>query len=44
MRVLLGSNNSALGDMGVVEVRAEVVLPFSNLDKARRFNSTIKSG
>lgn len=43
MRVLLGSNNSALGDMGVVEVRAEVVLPFSNLDKARRFNSTIKS-
>lgn len=36
-------NIEALGDDEVVEIRGEVLLPFSNLDRAREFNPEIKS-
>ncbi len=43
MVVLLGGKKEQFVGLGVVEVRAEVLLPFGNLEKARTFNSTIKS-
>lgn len=43
MRLILGDFCPALKDLGLVEVRCEVVLPFSNLAKAREFNPSIKS-
>lgn len=43
LRVLLGDTCESLIDQGVVELRAELVLPFSNLEEARGFNPDIKS-
>ena len=40
---ILGSRNEALADMGMVEVRGELVLNQSNLEAARGFNPGIKS-
>lgn len=40
---ILGERNEALADMGMVEVRGELVLNQSNLEAARKFNPGIKS-
>lgn len=43
MKLILGSYNPHLADLGLVEGRAEAVLPFYNLDKARQYNPNLKS-
>lgn len=43
MRLILGEYHPTLAPYGLVECRAEAVLPFSNLAKARSFNPQIKS-
>lgn len=40
---ILGTRNEELADMGMVEVRGELVLNQSNLEAARKFNPGIKS-
>lgn len=40
---ILGEYNEKLAKYELVEVRAEVLLPFHNLEKARKFNPAIKS-
>lgn len=43
MTAILGAENPKLADYGMVEFRGEVVLPYSNLKKAKEFNPNIKS-
>lgn len=43
MKWLLGDTNQNLSGLGIVEIRGEVCLPFSNLERAREFNPEIKS-
>lgn len=40
---VLGPENMKLRDLGLVELRGELVLPLSKVDKAREFNPDIKS-
>lgn len=43
LKLILGVENANLVDYDIVELRGEVLLPFSNLDKAKVYNSEIKS-
>lgn len=43
MKLILGSYCEHFEEMGTVEMRCEVLLPFDNLEKARVFNPEIKS-
>ena len=43
LRVLLGETCDKLIDYEITELRAEVVLPYSNLERAREFNPSIKN-
>lgn len=43
LKLILGEENKALEGKGLVELRGEVLLPFSNFDKAKEYNPTIKS-
>lgn len=43
LRILLGEENEALRDYGMVELRGEIALKLSNLEEARKFNPGIKS-
>lgn len=47
MSIILGDSNEYLKDLssgvGLVELRGEVVLPFDNLEEARKYNPNIKS-
>lgn len=43
MKLILGDYCPEFADLGLVECRCEVLLPFSNLQKAREFNPSIKS-
>lgn len=43
LRLVLGAYNEALADKGLVEIRGEVLLPYTNLDLARQYNPSIKS-
>lgn len=41
-KIFIG-NRPEMAELGLVEIRGEVLIPFSNLDKAREFNKDIKS-
>lgn len=43
MRNILGDRNEELAELGLVEVRGELCLPLSKLERAREFNPGIKS-
>lgn len=43
MKLILGDYCEAFAGLGVVEMRCEILLPFSNLDVARDYNPSIKS-
>lgn len=43
MRNVLGEYNEHLDGLGIVEIRGELCLPYSNLEAAREFNPEIKS-
>ena len=42
-KIILGERNDALADYGLVEIRGELALKLSNLDKAREFTPGLKS-
>ena len=43
VKVILGDYNEALSEYGLVEIRGELALKLSNLDKAREFTPGLKS-
>ena len=43
VKIILGDYNEALSDYGLVEIRGELALKLSNLDKAREFTPGLKS-
>lgn len=43
VKIILGDYNEALSEYGLVEVRGELALKLSNLDKAREFTPGLKS-
>lgn len=43
MKIILGSFCEAFESLGLVEARCECLLPFDNLEAARKFNPAIKS-
>lgn len=43
VKVILGNYNEALSEYGLVEIRGELALKLSNLDKAREFTPGLKS-
>lgn len=43
VKIILGNYNEALSEYGLVEIRGELALKLSNLDKAREFTPGLKS-
>lgn len=43
LQVIMGERQEELAEVPLCEVRGELLLPFENLDRAREFNSTIKT-
>lgn len=43
MKAILGDRCEELAGYGIVELRCEVLLPFANLEEARKYNPSIKS-
>lgn len=43
LKLILGERNDALAGIPLIEIRGEILLPYSNLDTAKKYNPSIKS-